>query len=344
MALTPRTARPRHPVVAAGLVVLTLVTLGAGAPASALSDGRCPDRTASVFDGSVPSDNGGYILDDGEFRTFTLPGAVGGGPSDINDRGDVVGPYTDAAGVQHGFRVDRRGCLAVIDYPGPARSKNEALGINDRGQIVGVYGNYGDETTGESHAYSRGRRGFSSYDVPGALATAAIKNNDRGQIVGVYSNESRDRVGTADAHGYLYDHGELTRIDAPGAVHTFLFDINDRGQILGVGTDAENAAGFGFIRDRRGGYTQLPDAPGALTTLPLGFNNRGQIVGIYVDGDGAEHAYLLDRGRFTTIDVPGAATTDAFGINDHGQIVGAFSDSPPPSAPDAMAAIPATMP
>ena len=111
MALTPRTARPRHPVVASGLVVLTLVTLGACAPASALSDGRCPDRTASVFDGSVPSDNGGYILDDGEFRTFTLPGAVGGGPSDINDRGDVVGPYTDAAGVQHGFRVDRRGCL-----------------------------------------------------------------------------------------------------------------------------------------------------------------------------------------------------------------------------------------
>jgi uncharacterized membrane protein len=160
----------------------------------------------------------------------------------------------------------------------------------------------------------------------------------------VYSNESRDRIGTADAHGYLYDHGELTRMDAPGAVHTFLFDINDHGQILGVGTDAANAAGFGFIRDRRGGYTRLPDAPGALTTLPLGFNNRGQVVGIYVDGEGAEHGYLLDRGRFTTIDVPGAAVTDAFGINDHGQIVGAFSDSPPPAAPDAMAASPGAMP
>ena len=134
------------------LVALIVVTIGAGHP-------RPPCRTAVPGQGQVglrrpgpPSDNGAYILDDGEFRTFTLAAAVSGGPSDINDRGDVVGPYTDAAGVQHGFRVDRRGCLVLVDYPGAPRSKNEALGINDRGQIVGVYGNYGDETTGESHA------------------------------------------------------------------------------------------------------------------------------------------------------------------------------------------------
>ena len=154
--------------------------------------------------------------------------------------------------------------------------------------------------------------------------------------MGVYSNESRDRVGSADAHGFLFDHGELTRIDAPGAALTFLFDINDRGQVLGVGTDADNTTGFGFVRDSRGNYTRLPDVPGALTTIPLGFNNRGQIVGLYVDGDGAQHGYLLEQGRFTTIDVPGAVATDAFGINDRGQIVGAFSNVPVPPATSAM--------
>ena len=340
--MRPDTANARRRrVVAVGLVVLMLVTLGAGAPASALSDGRCPDRTTSVFDGSVPSDNGGYIFDDGEFRTFTLPGAVGGGPSDINDRGDMVGPYTDAAGVQHGFRVDRRGCLVVVDHPGPPRSKNEALGINDRGHIVGVYGNYGDETTGESHAYSRGRRGFSSYDVPGALATAAVKNNDRGQIVGVYSNESRDRVGTADAHGYLYDHGELTPIDAPGAVHTFLFDINDRGQILGVGTDAYNAAGFGFIRDRRGGYTRLPDTPGALTTLPLGFNNRGQIVGIYWTATGQNTATCSTEGGSPPSKCPGRRSPTRSASTTAVRSSGPSAPSRVPAAPSPMeAAIP----
>jgi uncharacterized membrane protein len=340
--LTSASRRPLVATVAA--VVGVLATLWAVAPASALSSRSCPDRTRPVFAEPVPSGSGGYILDDGEFRTFTIPGAVSGGPSDINNRGDVVGPYTDSSGFQHGFRVDRRGCLAAVDYPGEPRSKNEALGINDRGQIVGVYGSYGDETTGESHAYSRGRRGFSSYDVPGALATGAFKNNDRGQIVGVYSNESRDRVGTADAHGFLYDHGQLTRIDAPGAALTFLFDINDRGEILGVGTNAENRAGFGFVRDSRGNYTRLPDVPGALTTLPSGFNNRGQVVGFYVDGNGAQHGYLLEQGRFTTIDVPGAVATDAFGINDRGQIVGAFGTAPAPGAQGTMDAVAAPIP
>jgi uncharacterized membrane protein len=335
MMLTPRTTRWLR-LATAGLVVMTLTTLGLAPPAPASSRRTCPEGTAPVYDGPAPQDNGAYTLDDGEFRSFTVPGAETGGPSDINDRGDVVGPYTDAAGIQHGFQVDRRGCPVVVDYPGPPRSKNEALGINDRGQIVGVYGQYGDETAGESHAYLRGRRGFSSYDVPGALATGASKNNDRGQIVGSYSNESRDRIGTADAHGFLFDDGELTRIDAPGSALTFLFDINDRGQILGVGANADNTAGFGFIRDRRGAYTRLPDVPGSVTTIPLGLSNRGQVVGFYLDGGGAQHGYLLDRGQFTTIDVPGAAATDAFGINDRGQIVGAFSNTPPPSAPSPM--------
>jgi uncharacterized membrane protein len=159
--------------------------------------------------------------------------------------------------------------------------------------------------------------------------------------VGSYSNQSRDRIGTADAHGFLLDGGEFTRIDAPGAELTFLFDINDRGQILGVGANAENTAGFGFVRDRRGHYTRLPDVPGARVTLPQGFNNQGQIVGLSFDGDGEQHGYLLERGRFKTIDVPGAAATDAFGINDRGQIVGGYSTRPVPATSSAMPTEPA---
>jgi uncharacterized membrane protein len=342
MAVIRRNPRQRR-VVAVGVAVLAVVMLGAAAPApaSASSGRRCPDRAMSVYDRPAPAEGGGYVLDDGEFRRFGLPGAVSGGPSDINNHGDIVGPYVDAAGFQHGFRLDRRGCLMRVDYPGPLRSKNEAIGINDRGQIVGTYGAYGDETTGETHSYVRNRRRFANFDVPGAVATGANKNNDRGQIVGSYSNESRDRIGTADAHGFLLDGGEFTRIDAPGAALTFLFDINDRGQILGVGTNAENTAGFGFVRDQRGHYKRLPDVPGARLTLPQGFNNRGQIVGLYFDSDGEQHGYLLERGRFTTIDVPGTAATDAFGINDRGQIVGGYSTGPVPTTSSAMPTEPA---
>jgi hypothetical protein len=38
---------------------------------------------------------------------------------------------------------------------------------------------------------------------------------------------------------------------------------------------------------------------------------------------GGCHGYLLDKGRFTTIDVPGEPT-HALGLNDRGQVVGLY--------------------
>jgi uncharacterized membrane protein len=342
MALTKRCPGRRR-VVTVGLVVLVAITVGAAAPASASSSRRqrCPDGAPPVYDGPAATDSGGFVFDDGDFRTFTRADAVTGAPTDINNRGDIVGGYSDTAGIQHGFRVDRRGCFSVVEFPGGPRTLNEAIGINDRREITGTYGDYGDErTTLEGHGYVRTRGRFTSIDVPGAVVSGAFKNNDRGQIVGSYSNETRGRVGVGDAHGFLLDDGQFTRIDAPGAVKTTLHDINDRGQILGVGQNADNTEGFGFVRDRRGRYSRLPDVPGAQVTIPLGLNNRGHIVGIYIDPDGVEHGYLFRRGRFRTIDVPGAAATSAFGINDRGQIVGAFRDDPAPPTPNAMSVTP----
>jgi uncharacterized membrane protein len=62
------------------------------------------------------------------------------------------------------------------------------------------------------------------------------------------------------------------------------------------------------------------------------------------DGNGAQHGYLLEQGRFTTVDVPGAAATDAFGINDRGQIVGAIGPAPAPQAQSAMGSGPPPVP
>jgi uncharacterized membrane protein len=344
MTLIQRTPGRGRPMTAA-LVALVAITLGAAAPVSASSGSsrRCPDGTPSVYDGPAPTEAGGFVFDDGEFRTFTRADAVAGSPTDINNRGDIVGGYSDTAGIQHGFRVDRQGCFSLVEFPGEPRTLNEAIGINDRRQITGTYGDYGDErTTLEGHGYVRNRGRFTSIDVPGAVVTGAFKNNNRGQIVGSYSNETRGRVGVGDAHGFLLDDGELTRIDAPGAIKTTLHDINERGQILGVGQNADNTEGFGFVRDRRGHYRRLPDVPGAQATIPLGLNNRGQVVGIYIDRDGAEHGYLFRRGRFQTIDVPGAAATNAFGINDRGQIVGAFRNTTAPPTPATMDVNPTT--
>ena len=113
----------------------------------------------------------GYILDDGEFRNVTPCRAPWGAAESTT--ATVVGPHT---GRRRPARLSRStgGLLpstGTTTWPTP-RQKNEALSINDRGQIVGVYGNYGDETHRESHAYPRAA---TSHDVPGH---DAIKNND----------------------------------------------------------------------------------------------------------------------------------------------------------------------
>jgi uncharacterized membrane protein len=42
----------------------------------------------------------------------------------------------------------------------------------------------------------------------------------------------------------------------------------------------------------------------------------------YADASGRNHGFLLQRGRYTTIDAPGRqANATAWGINDRGQIV-----------------------
>lgn len=56
-------------------------------------------------------------------------------------------------------------------------------------------------------------------------------------------------------------------------------------------------------------------------TGALGINHRGQITGSYDDAAGRHHGFVLQRGRFTTIDAPGRTVTDAWGINDRGEIV-----------------------
>jgi uncharacterized membrane protein len=60
--------------------------------------------------------------------------------------------------------------------------------------------------------------------------------------------------------------------------------------------------------------------------VPYGLNDRRQIVGGYVRADGTGQAFVLDRGRYTTVDIPGALASGLSGINDRGQLLGVYLD------------------
>jgi uncharacterized membrane protein len=327
-------------VVAAAVLVASLV-MSAGAPATAKDE---PPQTEPA------AREHSFVLDDGRFTSFDVPGAVLTNAYDITNEGQVVGQYYDADdGEQHGFSRDKRGSISTVDFPGVDGSLNESIGANDRGEIVGGYGNY-DPVAGELHGYMRDRKErFTTNDFPGALVSGNFKNNNRGQIVGNYSVEDRI-VPIRQFRAYLYDHGRYTPIDVPGDNYTLASDVNDRGQVVGAFLNRERTAGFSFLRDADGTYTRLPDPPGSLQTIALGINNKGQIVGAFaVDPPNDRpqiNGFLLDDGKFTVIDFPGAKGTQIWGINDSGQMAGFYLDPnrPMPEFPTAAAASTSSVP
>ena len=98
------------------------------------------------------------------------------------------------------------------------------MGINNRGQIVGDYGDAG----GTVHGSLLDKGALTTIDVPGATSTEAGGINDHGQISGWYGDVS----GTE--HGFLLDKGTFTTIDVPGAIRTNAYGINARGQFRGL--------------------------------------------------------------------------------------------------------------
>jgi probable HAF family extracellular repeat protein len=192
----------------------------------------------------------------------------------------------------------------------PDASFTFALGINDRGQIVGSHEDPDPNGFSKGFLFSRGR--FVSMDVEEADGI-----NNHGDTVGW------DIDSNVFFHGVLNSEGVSAAIDVPGATFTVAYGINDRGDVVGVFNefDLDGLQNRGFVAND-GGFTTI-EVPEAFYTLATGINNRRQIVGVFSEENGAiVHGYLYRRGHFTTIDFPGASVTVVTGINDLGQIVG----------------------
>lgn len=79
---------------------------------------------------------GGGFLTGSTFHPVSFPGATSISLRGINDLGEIVGSYTGAGNVSHGFLYDS-GVYTTIDFPGAISST--AYAINNNGEIVGNY-------------------------------------------------------------------------------------------------------------------------------------------------------------------------------------------------------------
>jgi hypothetical protein len=182
----------------------------------------------------------GYLRDRrGRFTTIDVPGALTTLGWRINNRGQVVGIYSDVD-LQVPLRFLRAyiyndGRFIRVDAPG--MSNTTLADINDRGQSVGQAFDSADPRN-THYAFLRERDGTFTRlpDVPGAVQTIHLGLNNRGQTAATAAFLSAD--GTfITLRAFRYDDGKRTRIAVPGAVSTFATAINDHGRIVGYYTD-----------------------------------------------------------------------------------------------------------
>lgn len=246
------------------------------------------------------------------FTKIMYPGSTWTEAAGVNDSGQVVGTYTDTAGIAHGF-LYANGIYTQMDFPGTAH--NYAFGINNQGKIVGSFSPVMPRGPYHASLYDDGV--WSEYDFPGN-ETDGRAINSAGDIVGIYNAG----YGTPD-HGFLKVGETYTSIDYPNAQLTYVFGLNDAGYISGTYRDA-----FGLLKGfvyAAGTYSAVT-YPNATETYIGGINNANALVGWKVEG-GKVGGFVMTTGSFrpVIVSLPGAANTKPRAINNNGVIVGTYT-------------------
>jgi uncharacterized membrane protein len=211
--------------------------------------------------------------------------------------------------------------FTYVQFDVPSAVLTRPFGVNEAGQIVGVY----RDASGFSHGFLREPDGtYTTLDYPGAIFTNAAGINARGEIVGRWT----DANGTN--HAYVRArHGLYTSFDpgppcVPGNLPTVAHGINDVGEIAGRCFDASSKE-LGWLRHHDGSFTILDD-PSYLTVDAWIANNQGVVGGDYTDRAGFVHGYLwTDVSGFLTVDVANNQTGIRV-INERGDVTGIYGD------------------
>lgn len=307
-----------------------------------------------------------FLYADGSFTLLAVPGALTTSATQLNNAGEVIGRYTDAAGA-HSF-LYQDGAYSEITVPGA--DFTTALQISGGGQILADY----FDSAG-LHPVIDDNGSFTTLAVPGAASTSVRANalsssnslpaiNDADQVIGSYTDD-------AGSHAFLYDgSGNYTTLAVPDGFNTTATEINSAGQVLGTYTLAPGSSNPGNTRPflySDGTYTTIAP-PGATSVTNAQLNDVGQVAGTYNDAAGT-HAFLDTNGTYAVINpsstsatststfltqltnagdvlasgsssgpfvysggtstdasVPGAPSTNLSRINDAGQLIGSFYD------------------
>ncbi|HWY60118.1 MAG TPA: hypothetical protein VNZ03_36985 [Terriglobales bacterium] len=192
----------------------------------------------------------------------------------INAAGAAAGWCTSTkTSLYQGF-VYAAGKFTAINFP--KSNGTQAIGINDKGDVVGLYLDSGSV----QHGFVKKGSKYTSIDVAGDTTTEAWGINNAGQIT-VFALNS---VGTYES--FLYNGKTFKKIIDPnaGATGTIARIVNNKGDVAGAYFNSSGSE-IGFLR-HGGKYYDVKD-PNATSTRPDGLNDTLEIVGRYISTTGA---------------------------------------------------------
>jgi len=357
-------AQNQHPQQKVQYVVKDLGTLGGTA---GVAEG-ISDHDWVVGDANLPGDQSvhatlwrnGMVTDLG-----TLGGVNSQEQWPVKDlRGQIVGDAETAAadpfnedfcGFDANSGVPPTGLICVgflwqngvmTALPTLGGNNAQALGINNRGQAVGM----AEQNTQDPNCILPQVLDIQAViwgpktgeiqilpPLPGDISAWGIGINDAGQVVGLSGNCLSPNFNAPGAptpqHAVIWQNGTVTNIGTLGGSYIFPWAINSKGQVTGQASPPGDTTLHSFLW-RNGVMTDLGEIPGDFGSIAFGLNDAGQVVGGSCDQNFNCRAFLWNDGVMTDINSlvkPGSTSLFLiFGndINSRGEIASfAFDQS-----------------
>jgi uncharacterized membrane protein len=240
-------------------------------------------------------------------QDFNLPRVFG-----INDSGAVVGTiHTSAGDLPSRWFIYDRGCFNVLPLADATDLGGAAIGINNRGEVVGY-----DHTSSKSRVgwlWSNGT--YSRLPVSGT-STVAYAINSSGAIIGNRRLRFIRRLFTGQLR-YTGERGFVLGRGATQYLNGFVYAINNSGEAAG-GSISDGQAMAAVFKNKIA--TVILDLPSAA----VGINSAASVVGWYQPaGYNRRHLFRwsADFGAFD-LTPDGYRFAQAAAINDRGDILG----------------------
>ncbi len=272
-------------------------------------------------------DNAAYIWTpkSGLVTLGFLPGYREGGARKLNDLGQIVGALTNRMSK---FRLKaalwQDGQVFDLGIP-PGGNWSHALAINNKGQIVGYWGN---DLTGEpawSVVLWQDGRMVDLGSQLGRPLSRAYDINEYGAVTGLMGFSYFE-----DVHAFIWEEGVVTELPpVPGGFTSEAWAINNLGDVAGNGrlfdVEAGQVVPHAFVWTD-GKIIDIGTLPGTIMSGAADINDARQVVGgSWITG--FHRAFIWQNGVMANLNdliksVPQVTMLVGTAINNAGQIAG----------------------